>query len=92
MTTAHIDAEEIDVTRSEKLLAFVLAGFLLVGGLWVYFSPLDRVHAGNQDYPVARVSAADRAAVNRSAVVAGCATCGEPRRVGTPHCAACGAT
>jgi hypothetical protein len=33
---------EINVTRGEKLLAAVLAIFLLVGGLWAYFQPLDR--------------------------------------------------
>ena len=33
---------DIVVTRGEKLLAFVLAVFLLVGGLWAYFEPLDR--------------------------------------------------
>jgi hypothetical protein len=37
-TKIHVDAEEIETTRSEKLLAFVLAGFLLVGGLWIYFN------------------------------------------------------
>jgi hypothetical protein len=33
---------DINVTRGEKALAFVLAMFLLVGGLWVYFEPLSR--------------------------------------------------
>jgi hypothetical protein len=33
---------DINVTRGEKLLAGVLAAFLLVGGLWIYFVPLDR--------------------------------------------------
>jgi hypothetical protein len=35
-TTTEVDVEEMRTTRSEKLLAFVLAGFLLIGGLWVY--------------------------------------------------------
>jgi hypothetical protein len=66
MTTAHIDAEAIETTRSEKLLAFVLAAFLLVGGLWAYFEPLDRVHASGQSYyQPTQVSPTDRAAVER---------------------------
>ena len=36
------DLPDLVVTRGEKLLAFVLAIFLLVGGLWAYFQPLDR--------------------------------------------------
>jgi hypothetical protein len=32
---------DINVTRGEKALAFVLVVFLLIGGLWVYFVPLD---------------------------------------------------
>lgn len=35
--TTRVEAEEIEVTRSEKLLAFVLAVFILVGGVWAYF-------------------------------------------------------
>ena len=40
--TSRVEIEEIQATRGEKLLAWVLAGFLLVGGLWLYFEPLDR--------------------------------------------------
>ena len=40
--SARVDIEEIETTKSEKLLAFVLAVFLLIGGLWIYFEPLDR--------------------------------------------------
>lgn len=36
--TTQVDPEEIQTTRSEKLLAVVLTGFLLVGGLWLYFN------------------------------------------------------
>jgi peptidoglycan/LPS O-acetylase OafA/YrhL len=32
----HIDADEVEITRSERLLAVVLAAFLLVGLLWAY--------------------------------------------------------
>ena len=34
--TSHVDVEEIETTRSEKVLAFVLAAFLLIGGVWAY--------------------------------------------------------
>src|ERR1700754_3734469 len=33
---------DINVSRGEKALAAVLVIFLLIGGLWVYFVPLDR--------------------------------------------------
>ena len=36
---------DIVVTRGEKALAAVLAVFLLIGGLWVYFEPLPRSYA-----------------------------------------------
>jgi hypothetical protein len=65
--TTQVDPEEIQTTRSEKLLAFVLAGFLLVGGLWFYFN-LDDI----PDEPSALGiygetfgSESDRTAVNR---------------------------
>jgi len=35
------DLPDINVTRGEKLLAGVLATFLVIGLLWVYFVPLD---------------------------------------------------
>jgi lipopolysaccharide export LptBFGC system permease protein LptF len=36
MSYAHVDVENIETTKSEKLLAVVLAVFLLVGGIWTY--------------------------------------------------------
>jgi hypothetical protein len=36
MNYAHVDVENIETTKSEKLLAVVLAVFLLVGGIWAY--------------------------------------------------------
>jgi hypothetical protein len=33
---AHVEIEEIQTTKSEKVLAFVLALFLFVGGIWGY--------------------------------------------------------
>jgi len=35
--STRVDAEEIEITRGERLLALVLAVFLLVGVLWAYF-------------------------------------------------------
>ena len=34
--STRVDVEEIQTTKGEKLLAFVLAAFLLMGGVWVY--------------------------------------------------------
>jgi ABC-type multidrug transport system fused ATPase/permease subunit len=34
--STRVDVEEIQTTKSEKLLALVLAIFLLIGGLWTY--------------------------------------------------------
>jgi Double zinc ribbon len=34
--SVHADVEEIETTKAEKLLAVVLAVFLLVGGIWLY--------------------------------------------------------
>ena len=43
--TAGTGLEELEVTRAEKVLAVVLAAFLLLGGLWVYFKVNDAVPA-----------------------------------------------
>lgn len=56
--STRVEADEIHVTRSEKALAVVLAVFMLIGGLWLYFQPLDR--AGDFDRfaaPVAHTGA-----------------------------------
>jgi hypothetical protein len=58
----HVDVEEIQTTKSEKLLAVVLAAFLLVGGLWSYQKVDDSIRAAVDPAPVAP---ADRAAVER---------------------------
>lgn len=34
--STHVDADDIALTRGERLLAVVLAAFLLVGGVWAY--------------------------------------------------------
>src|SRR3954470_3898562 len=42
---------DINTTRGEKALAAVLVVFLLIGGLWVYFVPLDRDASQPQPTP-----------------------------------------
>jgi hypothetical protein len=61
----HIDANEIETTPGERLLAVVLAAFLLVGLVWAYVK-LDDVH-GQPVYrdPVAALSAPDRSLLTR---------------------------
>jgi len=34
--TTHVEIDEIQTTRGEKLLALVLTAFLLIGGIWAY--------------------------------------------------------
>ena len=41
--STRVDVEEIQTTKSEKLLAAVLALFLLIGGIWVYVKIDDAV-------------------------------------------------
>lgn len=63
--------DEVKTTGSERFLAFILAVFMLIGGLWIYFEPLDRhndaVQNGYQySYPPAPAlpgSDQDRAAI-----------------------------
>jgi hypothetical protein len=38
-----VDVENLQTTKSEKLLAFVLAVFLLIGGIWAYQELDDRI-------------------------------------------------
>ena len=38
-----VDVEELQTTKSEKLLAFVMVAFLLIGGVWSYQEIDDRV-------------------------------------------------
>jgi Double zinc ribbon len=63
--SVRADVEEIETTKAEKLLAVVLAVFLLVGGIWVYTRLDDWTHT-SRAYALtpaeqAAVSAADRA-------------------------------
>lgn len=56
-----VDVEEIQTTRSEKLLAFVLAVFLLIGLAWTY----DRLGDAARGAISTDVRSEDRAAVDR---------------------------
>jgi len=38
-----VDIEDLGTTKSEKLLAFVMLVFLLIGGIWSYQEIDDRV-------------------------------------------------
>ena len=58
--STRVDVEEIQTTKSEKLLAAILAVFVLIGGVWTYVKIDDYVaDAIEIDY---RGSSADRAA------------------------------
>jgi hypothetical protein len=61
--STRVDIEEIESTKSEKLLAVVLAVFLLIGGIWTYQKIDDYVRSA-VEY---ELSAADRAALDRHA-------------------------
>lgn len=60
--STRVDVEEIQTTKSEKLLAVVLAAFLLVGGLWTYQRVDDTIRDAVEPAPAAP---ADRAALDR---------------------------
>jgi hypothetical protein len=62
---AVVDVEEIQTTKSEKLLAVVLATFLLIGAVWTY-QKLDDWAAQKVASVEVAVSPADQAALARS--------------------------
>jgi len=59
--STRVDPDEIQITRSEKTLAVVLAIFMLIGGLWVVYQPLDRT--GDEYAPEVRKSPAESTAL-----------------------------
>src|SRR5436309_291305 len=63
MSSTQVELSDLEATTGEKFLAFVLAVFLLIGGLWVYFQPLDRTDDGG-GYPAVVIRPADRAALD----------------------------
>ena len=60
--TASVDIEELQTTKSEKLLAFVLVVFLLIGGVWSYQKIDDRVR---ETIELPKPTAAERGAIDR---------------------------
>jgi hypothetical protein len=56
-----VDIEEIQTTRSEKLLAVVLVAFLLIGGIWAY----QRIDDVARDATKVTLSPAEQAAQQR---------------------------
>ena len=56
-----VDVEAIQTTKSEKLLAVVLAVFLLIGGVWTY----DKLDEWARSAVTASISPDDRAVVDR---------------------------
>jgi hypothetical protein len=58
-----VEVEEIHTTKSEKLLALVLAVFLLIGGIWSYVRIDDAVRAAVE---IPSASPADQAALDRA--------------------------
>jgi hypothetical protein len=63
--STRVDVEEIEVSRGERVLALVLAVFLLIGGLWAYFelNLADDVRTFGD--PTAELSAPERATLER---------------------------
>jgi hypothetical protein len=58
--TKPIDIEQLETTKSEKLLALVLAVFLLIGGVWAYQEIDDRVRSA---LPVREATPAEQQAI-----------------------------
>lgn len=64
MNYAHVNVEDIETTKSEKLLTVVLAVFVLVGAVWTY-QKLDDTLAQALAPTTVELSAADQAALAR---------------------------
>jgi predicted DCC family thiol-disulfide oxidoreductase YuxK len=60
---AHVEIEEIQTTKSEKLLAVVLALFLFVGGIWGYQEIDDSIRAAIE---IPAASPADQSTLDRA--------------------------
>ena len=54
--STELDVEQLQSTKSEKLLALVLAVFLLIGGVWAYQEIDDKVR---DTMPLREASAAE---------------------------------
>ena len=63
--STRVDVEEIEVTRGQRLLTVLLAGFLLLGGLWSY-GQLDRTDdRPSFSEPLAEPTPAQRSVLDR---------------------------
>lgn len=63
--STRVDVEEIQTTKSEQLLAAVLALFLLIGGIWVYVKIDDAVRTSSPPDFSYRGTPAEQEALNR---------------------------
>lgn len=63
--STRVEVEEIEITRTEKLLAVVLAVFLLIGGVWAY-SKIDDIGGASYRPPQAYYTPAEREAVGQA--------------------------
>jgi hypothetical protein len=63
--TGRLDLEEIEITKTEKLLALVLTVFFLIGGIWTY-AKVDNVVRSELMSVDAYFTADERAAVDRA--------------------------
>jgi hypothetical protein len=63
-----VEVEEIQTTKGEKLLAVVLAVFLLIGGIWIYVKIDDAVRTSTKAGFSYRGTPAEQAATKRSIV------------------------
>jgi len=60
----RVGVEEVEITRTEKLLAVVLAVFFLIGGIWAY-SKLDELSDTRYRPPQAYFTPVEQAAITR---------------------------
>jgi hypothetical protein len=61
--STHVDVEELQTTKSEKLLALVMAAFLLVAAIWAYQEIDDAVRNA---MPVRQATASEQVAIDRN--------------------------
>ncbi|MGI8479907.1 MAG: hypothetical protein ACR2M2_08640 [Gaiellaceae bacterium] len=62
--STRVDVEEIEIMRTEKLLAIVLAAFFLIGGVWAY-TKIDDIGGSAYRPPQAYFTSTEQAAVSR---------------------------
>jgi hypothetical protein len=69
--STRVDVEEIQTTKGEKLLAVVLAIFLLIGGVWAYAKIDDAVRTSTPPDYSYRGTPAEQAAIKRESQARG---------------------